>query len=200
MLDTNDHSYSKRSLKPHLILAIALFVMSITMGFVATPEFPGDMLQEFGQILEPLASFGPAALFIVIFLNNAIKSLGAIVMGIAVGLPSLFFAGFNGFTIGVVVAALKPIVGYGVIAASLAPHGIIEIPVLLLSTALGLSIGMESLRYLIGQKSMVRAQLRRGLKVYLKWILASIFIAAVIEVFVTPQIILLVGGDKLTLP
>jgi stage II sporulation protein M len=99
--------------------------------------------------------------------------------------------------IGVVIIALKSSLGYGVIAGSMVPHGIIEIPILLLAAALGLRIGYQSLRYLMGQKSSVKAQLRHGMKIYLKWILASLFIAALIEVFITPLFILLAGGKEL---
>lgn len=77
--------------------------------------------------------------------------------------------------------------------ASFIPHGVIEIPVVLLATALGFTVGMESARWLARKESRVRLRLSDGLKVYLRWILPGLAIAAIIEVFVTPLVIGLVS-------
>ena len=196
--DGNDREYSKKSLWLYLPAAAVLFIISLVAGLRVSPELASNVLEELKIALEPLAeSLDPLILLPIIFLNNAIKALGAIVLGIVLGLPPLFFVVANGFMIGVVIIALKSSLGYGVIAASMVPHGIIEIPILLLASALGLRIGYQSLRYLIRQKSSVKAQLRQGMKIYLKWILASLFVAALVEVFITPLFILLAGGKEL---
>jgi stage II sporulation protein M len=192
---------SQRLLTPYVLIATGIFLVTLVIGLRASPELTSDMMEElvqtFKPIVETLVPSGPLALLLFIFANNAIKALGALVMGIILGLPPLFFVGGNGFMIGVTVAALHSLTGYGVIVASLAPHGVIEIPMLLLASALGLRIGMESIKFLIGQKSTVKAQLRQGLKIYLKWILAGLFISAIIEVFITPLIVILAGGKEL---
>lgn len=194
----NKNNLLQTSFLPYLLLGTTLFVFSLLIGLNSSPDLSGGALDELVQTLKPiidfLGAFGPFVLILFIFLNNAIKALVAMVLGIMLGLPTLFFIGSNGFIIGITVAALKSHVGYGIIAASLIPHGIIEIPVLLLTSALGLKIGTESVRFLIGQKSSVKSQLRKSLKIYLKWGLASLFIAAIIEVVITPFIITLAGG------
>jgi stage II sporulation protein M len=186
------------SLLPYLILAILLFTVSLLFGLSTSPELNGSTLEELVQTLKPivdsLGSLGPVALILFIFLNNAIKALISMVLGIIVGLPTLFFVGTNGFIIGVTIAALHSHVGYGIIAASLVPHGIIEIPILLLTSALGLKIGAESVRFLTGQVSSVKSHLVRSLQIYVKWVLACLFVAAIIEVLITPLIISLAGG------
>ena len=78
--------------------------------------------------------------------------------------------------------------------AALAPHGVIEIPLLLLSTALGFIVGLESWKRFIRRRSQVKERLRSGFKIYLKWILGGLLIAAVIEVFVTPFFMRIAGG------
>ena len=182
----------------YLLLGTTLFVFSLIIGLNSSPDLSGGTLEDLVQTLKPiiefLGAFGPLALILFIFLNNAIKALFAMVLGILLGLPTLFFIGSNGFIIGITVAALKYQVGYGIIAASLVPHGIIEIPVLLLTSALGLKIGAESVRFLTGQKSSVKSELGKSMKIYLKWGLASLLIAAIIEVVITPFIITLAGG------
>ena len=156
-----------------------------------------DLKQTLTPLMETMGALGLVALLLLIFLNNAIKALGAIAFGVLLGIPPIIFVGANGFMIGVAVLALQSSLGFGVLVASLVPHGIIEIPLLLLASALGRRVGMESLKYLLKQQSAVRAELRRGLRIYVKWILTGLFIAALIEVFITPLFILLIGGKEL---
>jgi stage II sporulation protein M len=187
-----------RILLPYLVLITALFILSLVMGLRSSTEIISASMEELIQTLKPiietLGPAGPVALTLFIFLNNAIKAFFAMILGIIVGLPPLFFICGNGFMVGVVIAALQPSVGYGVIIASLAPHGIIEIPILLLAAAMGLRIGTESIRFLIGQKSAVKTNVRQSMRIYVKWIIGCLFVAALIEVFVTPLVILLAGG------
>jgi stage II sporulation protein M len=193
----NNWNYPIRILIPHLILAIAIFVITLVSGFFVPLDYANETLEQLRQTLAPLEHLGPLAWFVIIFLNNAIKAVGAIILGILIGLPPLIFVGFNGFTIGVIVSALKSAAGPGVIIASLAPHGIIEVPAFLICTALGLSLGMESFRFLIRRNSKVRERLRQSLKFYVKWLLPAFFIAAIIEVFITPLIILWLTGEAI---
>jgi stage II sporulation protein M len=194
----NTRELFQRGLLPYLLLAIILFALSLVIGLGSSPELTsgalGELIQNLKPIIDSLGAYGPLALILFIFLNNAIKALFAMILGIILGLPTLFFIGSNGFIIGITVAALQSHLGYGIIAASLIPHGIIEIPILLLTSSLGLKIGVESIRFLIGQKSGVKIQLRRSLRIYVKWGLTGLFVAAIIEVLVTPLIVLLAGG------
>ncbi|HEX77627.1 MAG TPA: hypothetical protein G4O03_04360 [Dehalococcoidia bacterium] len=181
----------------NFLLATALFSAALALGTRMASGVSADTVEGLNQLLGLMESLGPLVLLLVIFLNNAIKTLGAIVLGIALGLPPLVFIIVNGFVIGVLAAGLKSVAGYGVIVASMAPHGLIEVPILLLATALGFAVGRESLRWLTGRRSLVRSQLRQAIKVYLKWILIGLFVAAAIEVFVTPLFINWAGGGEL---
>jgi stage II sporulation protein M len=194
----------QRGLWPYILFIAILFIISIVSGLLSSIEVASANLEELKQALLPLmqslGAFGPIALLLVIFLNNAIKALAAVVLGIFVGIPPLLFIAINGFIVGLVVSALHPSMGYGIVIASLLPHGIIEIPLLILASALGLRVGRESLKYLLRQQSSVKVQLRRSIRVYLKWVLSGLFIAALIEVFITPLIIMLAGGKEFLLP
>jgi len=196
--DENQNKPVRGKLWPYILLAAVLLAVSLIIGLLVPSELASSTLEELKITLGPLTeSANPLILLIIIFLNNAIKSLGAIVLGILLGIPPFFFLVANGFMVGVIATALKSSLGWGIIAASLAPHGIIEIPALVLSSALGLKIGWESLKYLTRRKSSVKAQLRHSIRVYLKWIIIGLLVAAIIEVFVTPLFVLMVGGEEL---
>jgi stage II sporulation protein M len=127
-------------------------------------------------------------LLLIVFINNAIKVLLLVLLGILVGLPPLLFIAVNGFVLGGLGAALESVMGWRYVLASFVPHGVIEIPLILLAAALGLTVGLESFKWLGRRESRVKLQLSNGLRVYVRWILPGLAVAAIIEVFVTPSL------------
>jgi stage II sporulation protein M len=180
----------------NLVLATSIFFVSLVLGALIGQNTVEGLMRQFGAVLEPLAPMGNVSilLFLAIFINNAIKALGLVFLGILLGLPPLLVIGLNGFIIGGLGSVLGSANGWRYVIASFVPHGVIEIPVILLATALGLTVGMESLKWLVRRESRVKSQLSDCLKVYLRWILPGLAIAAIIEVFVTPLLIGLVNA------
>jgi len=176
-------------------LASSIFIVSLVLGTLLGQNTVEGLMGQLGTVLGPLASTGRVSVLLVllIFINNAIKALGIVFLGILVGLPPVLFIGLNGFVLGGLGSALESVNGWTYVVASFVPHGVIEIPLILLATALGLTVGMESLRWLIRRESRVKLQLSDCLRVYLRWILPGLAVAAIIEVFVTPLIIGLVN-------
>jgi len=179
----------------NLILATSIFFVSLVLGTLIGQNTIEELMRQLGAVLEPLASTGKLSILLVliIFINNAIKALGVVFSGILLGLPPLLFIGLNGFILGGLGSALESVNGWRYIMASFVPHGVIEIPVVLLATALSLAVGMESLKWLVRRESRVKLQLSDCLKVYVRWILPGLAVAAIIEVFVTPLLIGLVS-------
>ena len=191
--ETNKPVLERIKLTPFIILSSIIFIAFIAVGFIIPGETMGEVIEEIQAAVELLESLSPIALMLVIFFNNAIKCLFIIFLGIIVGLPPAIFVCYNAFMIGMLVAALGPELGYGIVVASLLPHGIIEIPVLVFSAALGLSIGAEAWKYLIRQKSQVKNQMKFSLVIYFRWLILALLVAAIIEVFITPLIITSAG-------
>ena len=185
----------QKALIRNLILATSIFFATIVVGTLIGQNLVEGLLSELGAVLGPLASTGNLSflLLLIIFINNAVKALGLIFLGILLGLPPVLFIGLNGFILGGLGSALEAVNGWRYVMASFIPHGVIEIPVVLLATALGFTVGMESARWLVRKESRLRLRLSDGLKVYLRWILPGLAIAASIEAFVTPLVIGLVS-------
>jgi stage II sporulation protein M len=180
----------------NLILAASIFFISLVLGTLIGQNTVEGLIRQLGTVLEPLALTGKLTilLFLIIFINNAIKALGIIFLGILLGLPPLLFIVLNGFILGGLGSALESVNGWRYVMASFVPHGVIEIPVILLAAALSFTVGMESLKWLVRRESRVRLQLSNGLKVYVRWILPGLAVAAIIEVLVTPLLIGLVNA------
>lgn len=196
---TQEAGRSKKYLFPALA-AIVVFFIPLIAGYITAPITGDNPLADLEELFGMLAGLGPLVIFIIIFVNNAVKALLSLVLGILAGIPTLLFLGFNGYVIGAVVSALKTELSGGIIAASLVPHGVLEIAMVLLASTCGLALGMESIRHIFGRRSAVKAILAKGLRIYVKFVLAGLFVAALIEVLVTPLIVMLVGGESLPVP
>jgi stage II sporulation protein M len=152
----------------NLILAASIFFVSLVLGTLIGQDTVEGLMRQFGAVLEPLTSVDKLAivLVLIIFINNAIKALGLVFLGILLGLPPILFIGLNGFILGGLGSALESANGWTYVIASFVPHGVIEIPVILLATALGFTVGMESLKWLARRESRIKLQLPDSLKVY----------------------------------
>lgn len=184
----------QKGLIRNLVLATGIFFITIVLGALIGQNAALEVLRRLGGLVERFARTENLSLllFLMIFLNNGIKTLAIIFLGILLGIPPLLFIGLNGFIVGSVGSALESAMGWKYVMASVVPHGVIEVPMLLLATALGLTVGMESFKWLIRRESRVKLQLSDCLKVYLRWILPGLAVAAVIEAFVTNLLIGLV--------
>jgi stage II sporulation protein M len=180
----------------NLILAAIIFFVSLVLGMLIGRNTVEGIMGQLGAILEPLELTGKLTilLFFIIFINNAIKALAIIFLGILLGLPPLLFIVVNGFILGGLGSALESVNGWSYVMASFVPHGVIEIPLILLAAALGFTVGMESLKWLVRRESQVKLQLSNSLKVYARWILPGLAVAAIIEVLLTPLLIGLVNA------
>lgn len=136
------------------IAAAMVFAVGLYMGAAHEGMFQRyladqlRLLQEIGRVTD---AFGGAGwlLFLVIFFNNAIKSLLVIGLGAGFALFPLFFLVANGVVIGYLVAHPAPGVTAADLAAALLPHGVIEIPAILLAAGYGIRLGWITGRALL---------------------------------------------------
>ncbi|MFC5653063.1 stage II sporulation protein M [Paenibacillus solisilvae] len=100
-------------------------------------------IREMAQSIE--ASDNPTLLFITfIFLNNAIKSILVLYLGIFLGIVPIVFLAINGMMIGYLVSKAAEQSGgelFTLVVKGLLPHGIIEIPAIIIACAYGLRFG-----------------------------------------------------------
>jgi stage II sporulation protein M len=186
-------SFKSSWLRPEMALSLASFGLSIAAGVIFHTDFSGSVLGDFKQLAEQLTGLGIGGIMVIIFLNNALKALAAIVLGIALGIPSLFFLVFNGFTLGIVASSLVADYGLAFVLAALIPHGIIEIPLIILASGLGMNIGRLSFNWLIQRGGAVKPSMNSALGIYVRWILPGLAVAAVVETFVTPLIVAIIS-------
>jgi stage II sporulation protein M len=181
-------------LRLYLVIIIAIFTAFYILGYVTAMMMPGTgsyVVSGFKQEVTPLKSMSPLGLMLGIFLNNAVKCFLAIVLGLAAGIAPALFMLANGLILGIVIGVTIRGTSLAYVLVGTVPHGVIEIPMVLISSAIGLKLGVDVLLKLFGKKAGIGEDIREGLAMYAIYILPLLFLAALIETFVTGPLLYL---------
>jgi len=112
--------------------------------------------------------------------NNVLSAFMAMIFGVVLGIMPIISALTNGTLLGYVYNLASAEAGFGVILYLL-PHGIFELPAVLISLGLGVYFGM----FIFTEKGKKKTEfLRRfwsSLKVFLTVVLPLLVVAAIIE-------------------
>lgn len=127
-----------------IIFAVSIYMGMTNDGFSNFLNMQLSAIKELSETLDQ-SSNPTFTIFIFIFLNNAIKSVLTMFLGAFFGVYPIFFIAVNGLVIGFIVKlTLDGTMTYSLfdlIFKLLLPHGILEIPVLIIVTAYGLRLG-----------------------------------------------------------
>ena len=142
----------ERSVARHGLFLTALFVAALLAGALAPTSFRGELVKTFLALVAPGFELPGGELFLLILLNNTIGALLVLLFGLLFGvLPVLSVVG-NGLLLGVLYRHAAGIAGYGRAALDILPHGIFEIPGLLIAASYGMWLGVAFLRRIRGQE------------------------------------------------
>lgn len=147
-------------------ISFALFFAGIIIGG-SNPAFRSFLesqlvaLQGLVDVVEN-AENETLAMITIIFFNNAIKSILIIFLGAFFGLLPIFFLVINGMVIGYLLERVAETPGaisvFELVVKGLLPHGIIEIPAIIVACAYGLRFGALVFR-LLGSLLFARSKL-----------------------------------------
>lgn len=184
-------------MRGYILVSALLFALGIAFG--ATPavssafeSFLAQQVQGLGEIQKMLAEQENTQLatFIFIFLNNSIKAVLVIFLGAVLGIAPVLFLVVNGLLVGFVVkiSAAQYSSVWELIVKGLLPHGILEIPAIIIACAYGMRFGILLIQSIGWSLTLKRAEIgdrlgefvMRSLAVSV-WIVAALFVAAVIE-------------------
>ncbi|RIX47848.1 stage II sporulation protein M [Paenibacillus nanensis] len=137
-----------KEMRGYISFSFILFFASIVVGGTNTSfhSFLNGQLEGLGQLVDMVGN-NTLLMMLVIFLNNAIKSILIMYLGAFYGVIPFFFIVTNGMVIGYLLEAASnstspdalPV--WEIIVKGLLPHGIIEIPAIIFACAYGLKFG-----------------------------------------------------------
>lgn len=163
-----------------------VFVIALSVGLITAELFPFEARQgvdEIASTLEFLSDAGPFEIFWIIFFNNAIKSFFALAGGILFGIIPVAFILINGYAVGLIGAVAIAERGVADVLALTLPHGMFEIPAVLLAASYGVMLG-EKFYGRIRRGEPFRGSFSAATAVFFKVIVPILVLAALIETFV----------------
>jgi stage II sporulation protein M len=140
------------------------------------------------KLLEPVGKLNSFWQFLYVFLNNATTAAFAILFGLIFGIFPLLCVFANGEVLGILAFISRGTLSVLTFLAGILPHGIIEIPALILTGAVGIKIGKVVIDRIFSKKKVeIKKELSLAFSLFLKILLPLLLIAAAIEIFITPE-------------
>jgi stage II sporulation protein M len=182
-----------RRLRSYLIASLTLFALGIIAGLVAVYQIPSiaDHFQNtLANFVRIFAGLPPLKLAGAIFLNNAFKTLCAILLGLFLGIVPVIFLVANGVALGVALSISTQARGLWPSVLAILPHGIFELPAVFLGTSIGLLIGAQTAQRLAGRAEIsIGAEVLQGVKYFCSVIVPLLLVAAFVEAFLTAALV-----------
>jgi stage II sporulation protein M len=187
-----------REMKHYFIVSVLVFGIGMFLGSAYADQFSAflnNQIQGIKSLGDYLSKQNNQQLwfFVVIFLNNTSKAIMFIFLGLLFGVLPLFMLVANGMILGYVLTIESQNTPWMLILKGILPHGIIEIPTIILACAYGIKLGglvgkMTLHIFLPGVGKHARSELGGVLKLtkpLIVLIIISLLVAAIIESTVT---------------
>lgn len=175
------------SYRKWVLVAVSLFGIGLVLG-LATPVGSFDLAfpEELSRLLVPFSLLT----VILIFLKNVSALLISFIFSPILCLMPILALTVNGWLLGLVSTMVIQEKSLGFLLAGLLPHGIFELPALIMAQAAALSFGAMVILALFKKekRSLLLPSLKRNLR-YLGLALALLGPAAIIETYVTPLLL-----------
>jgi uncharacterized membrane protein SpoIIM required for sporulation len=145
----------------HVLLAVDLFAVGAVFGYLVSrydkdasrallmPDMQTILPEEDddNQVREPMATTGQTAAFSsFLFTHNVSVSLAAFALGITLGVGTAWLMFYNGVMLGVLGAVFVEAGQATAFATGVLPHGVLEIPAMLIAGAAGFVLAQGIVR------------------------------------------------------
>ena len=167
-----------KEIKSHIFIISLIFFGSILIGYLLPIFFVDFILNFIENVLKQTEGMGFFNLFVFILLNNISTAFFGMLAGILIGIFPVFNAFLNGYVVGFVINKTAE-VSLGDILIRILPHGVFEIPALIISLGLGLRLGMFI--FSKNKKKDLKYSLENSLRVFLFIVVPLLVIAGIIE-------------------
>jgi uncharacterized membrane protein SpoIIM required for sporulation/ABC-type transport system involved in multi-copper enzyme maturation permease subunit len=195
---------SVKRLKYPLIIITSLLLVGVWVGYTQSYHFMiplqqgnvRELTSKFGEVLQVWPYFNFSPVFSIFWQNLRVliiaMPLGFISFGVLGAMPSFASLAVVGYLMGVLAqAGISP---WNYLSAFILPHGILEIPAAILATASLLRMGAG-----MATPDPIKSVSEVWLELFAEWskimigvVIPLLFIAAIIEAWITPRIALLV--------
>ena len=169
-----------KACKKFIFAAALIFIFFVLAGyFIPVPDFISQKILELvNELLKQTEGMSWSQLTTFIFFNNLKSSFFGMFLGIILGIFSFLTLATNGYILGFVSTRVVSSEGFTILW-KLLPHGIFELPALLISMGLGMKMGTFVFKK--KKKKSLKDFFVNSIKVFLFIVIPLLFIAALIE-------------------
>lgn len=177
-----------------IFFSIGLFIFSSISGVFIfqvlldnNPEIIDSFVDQFKEMFGPISELSPFQLFLTIFYVNTRTSFLIMMLGALLGIFPFISLWLNGTILGILFGKYIAEGGnYLGFMMGILPHGIIEIPAIIIAASQGFRLGKEVVSPPTGlnRSEAIKLNITKGIKLFVL-ILPLLLIAAVIEVYIS---------------
>jgi len=117
------------------VFIFILFLAMVWIGYQNNTLISEYNLRRLGGIFKTIRELPSWQLMIFIFLHNSTAAFLMIILGLFFGIPPLISIAANGLLAGIVISKAVTQKGIGFTLATILPHGIFEIPAVILAAS-----------------------------------------------------------------
>ena len=170
------------TIKPYILILTLIFAAAFLAGMLAPSSTRQQMTEAFQVVADNYRGLAGGKLFFTILLHNVMATIFVLISGVLVGIIPTFAIGANGFVLGVVYRQTAEVVGYSKAALKVLPHGVFELPALLIAASYGLWLGVTVVRRMRGKEStLLRFHIEHAFRRYFAVVFPLLIVAAGIE-------------------
>lgn len=180
-------------LKIATLISLASFIVGWMLGFYlyfegSSPETVLGALEDILQFFRPFE----VTTVLFVYAKNVVAVLMMWLLGFLFIIPAIISLGFNGYLIGYTVTYLSVKFSLFFALAGILPHGIFELPALILAGVAGTLAGFSTIKKILAILGRGEWSFRYGVSRSFKLVKYSVILlipAAIIEVYITPIIL-----------
>ncbi len=171
-----------RAVRTYLAVLALIFLAGFLAGGVAPLPIGKELSELFRTLAEHSVDLSGGTLFLFILVNNVFASILLLLSGVLLGVLPVLSVAFNGFVLGVFYRLASGVQGYGKAAMGVIPHGIFEIPALLVAASYGVWLGMAVLRRIRRKETApLGSMINHALERYFVVVFPLLVVAAAVE-------------------
>lgn len=185
-MNFRDYLFAQRAF---LTFSFLFFVSSAIFGFWGAKFYPDRFLQilailrvSYGEVM----SLPNYQQFLFVLLNNSLVLFLILVFAVFFGIFPLLVLLSNGLILGSLIFFLKDSLPLSLLLTAVFPHGILELPVLIIGCSAGLKIGKKTLDIILARDSGLRREMLLALKIFLRFLFPLLILAGFIEIYLVP--------------
>ncbi len=173
-------------------VSFIIFISGLTAGIISYDQVKEGIPSLMETVYSGIISESVYATIINVIIRNLWASSIITVLGITVFLSGILLF-FNGFILGVVIRlAYSNGLNLLNIILGIIPHGLFEIPALLISASVGMRMGLELIRSPPKERiKNICTSIKEASQVYLTIVIPLLILAAFVEIMISRNLILL---------